>query len=105
VSDRRAVGYLSLPTATSSHEQTVHEVGCVLAAFATSQGYVLSGVFSDIRGETETGLYAMLAAIRSGAALAVLVIDIEHLRHVGCLTGADVRTASRYLRARVLSIR
>jgi hypothetical protein len=36
--------------------------------------------------------------------VAVLVPDLDHLRHNGCLAGADMRTATRYLRARVLPL-
>ena len=53
-------------------------------------------------GRTETGLYGMLAAVRRGWAVAVVVPDVGHLRHVGCLAGADPRTAALYLRARLL---
>jgi hypothetical protein len=104
VTDSVAFGYVSVPVSASNHETGVIEAGCVLAAFAASQGYALSGVFSDVRDRTDSGLYAMLTAIRRGEAVAVLVLDMRHLRHVGCLAGADLRTASRYVRARVMTV-
>ena len=76
-----------------------------LAGFAAFRGYELAGVFTEVRGRTESGLYAMLAALRGERAVAVVVPDVEHLRHVGCLAGADLATATRYLRARLLPLR
>jgi hypothetical protein len=73
-----------------------------LAGFAAVEGYRLAGVFQDVRGRTETGLYTMLTAVRREQAVAVAVPDLEHLRHVGCLAGADPATAARYLQARPL---
>jgi hypothetical protein len=33
-----------------------------------------------------------------------VVPDLDHLRHAGCLAGADLRTTARYLRARLLTL-
>jgi hypothetical protein len=101
-----AFAYLALPTHThpGDHEEAIAAARRELAAFAAREGYPLAGVFTDVRGRTEAGLYGMLAAIRCGGAVAVVVPDLGHLRHVGCLAGADLRTASRYLRARLLPL-
>jgi hypothetical protein len=85
-------------------EQELRSTTDRLARFAAQHGLALVGVFSDVRGRTESGLYHLLAELRRGNAVAVLVPDLEHLQHAGCLAGADVRTATRYLRARVLPL-
>jgi hypothetical protein len=100
-----AFAYLVVPPRLADAldvEEVVVTARRELAGFAASEGYWLAGVFTDVQGRTETGLYAMLIALRRGRAVAVVVPDLGHLRQSGCLAGADLPTASRYLRARLL---
>jgi hypothetical protein len=101
-----AFGYLSLPahTGPAGHEETVTAATRDLAAYAAREGYALAGIFTDVRGCSEAGLYGLLDAVRRGEAVAVVVPGLDHLRHVGCLAGADLRTTARYLRARLLTL-
>jgi hypothetical protein len=91
-----------LESGTSVADLTRTEDGVALARFAEREGYHLAGVFTDVRGRSEAGIYALVEAVRTCDAAAVVVPDLGHIRHVGCFQGADVRTASRYLRARLL---
>ena len=101
-----AYGYVSLGPHhhRDDVEHVVRSAAERLARFAAGEGYTFAGVFTDVRGHTESGLYQLLAALRGGDAVAVVVPDLDHLRHVGCLTGADLHRANRYLRARVLPL-
>jgi hypothetical protein len=105
---RPALGYLAIPTDASSDGPggTVQPATAVLSAFAAQHGgYVLTRVYTDLRGVTEAGLYRLMEAVRRGDTVTVVVPDLDHLRSARCLTGADLRTAERYLRARVLVLR
>lgn len=99
-----AFGYVSVPPSLdpdqgeAALQAWTHE----LAHLAARTEYGFAGVFADMRGQTETGLYRLLEVLRSDAGVAVLVPDLDHLHHAGCLSGADPRTAARYLRARLL---
>jgi hypothetical protein len=76
-----------------------------VAAFAQLRGYRLRGVFVDERGRSDvTSFHALLREVRLGKATVVLVPDFGHLAHLPCLVGADERTMTRYIRARVVSI-
>jgi hypothetical protein len=100
-----AYAYLALPphvAAAPDAQRAVATARQELAGFAASRGYQLAEVFTDVRGRTESGLYELLAALRGGQAVAVVVPDVGHLRNAGCLAGADLPTATRYLRARLL---
>ena len=102
-----ALAYVSLRAHAgvgSGEEEETAAFGRALAGFASREGYALGGVFTDVRSHTESGLNALLEAIQRGDAVAVVVPDLDHLRHVGCLTGADLPTAGRYLRARLLAM-
>lgn len=101
-----AFGYVSVPPHLDSGaaEEAITGLARDLAALAVREGYALAGVFADRRGLGENGLYRLLEAVRRGEAVAVLVPDMDHLRHTGCLTGTDVRTAARYLRARLVTL-
>jgi hypothetical protein len=44
----------------------------------------------------------MVEALCGGDALAVIVPELTHLQHIGCLAGADLPTAARFLRARLI---
>ncbi len=103
---RLAFGYLSVPAHASpvSHEETVAATTRELMAFAAAERYALAGIFADVRGRSESGLYALLDAVRHREAVAVVVPDLDHLRHAGCLAGADLRTTARYLRVRLLTL-
>jgi hypothetical protein len=74
------------------------------AAHADRHGYLLGGVFTDVRGRTERGLYSLAEYLRRDGVVAVVVPDLEHLTQARCLSGADRRTAQRYLRAAVLTM-
>jgi hypothetical protein len=102
-----AFAYLALSphvAAASDAQRAVATAGQELAGFAASRGYQLVEVFTDVRGCTESGLHELLAALRGGRAVAVVVPDVGHLRNAGCLAGADLPTATRYLRARLLPL-
>ena len=96
-------GYLSVPGADTEQEEMAAGRRR-LAAFAAREGYRLAAVFVDVRGSTETGLHQMSEALRRGEAVAVVVPDLDHLRHVGRLLGADLATVARHLRVRLLTI-
>ncbi len=93
-------GYVSVPHGLPDRQ--VRAWYRDLEAFATLHGYVLAGIFQDVRGTGETGFYAMLTALRHEGAVAVAVPALEHLQAVAGLDGADLRAVRRYLRARVL---
>lgn len=101
-----AFGYLSLdPGAAAAPEDGVTAtVGRELARCAAGAGYRLGGIFSDCRGDSESGFYALLEALRAPDAAAVVVPDLDHLLQVTSLAGADARTASRHLQAEVIAI-
>ena len=96
----QALGYLSLPSecAGDGREQVVNVAAGGLAAFAQRAGYRLAGVFTDVRGQSEHGFSALVSALRSHGAGAVVVPEIGHLRQVGCL-GGRAATAARFLQA------
>jgi hypothetical protein len=53
----------------------------MLSAYAARRGLALTAVFADVRGRTESGVYGL----------------VEYVR-------ADLPTAQRFLRARVLTV-
>ena len=71
------------------------------AQFAVRNGYALAGVFVDARGRAEA-FYTLIVRIHTDDVSLVAVPDPTHLEHLACLTGADLRAASHYLRARIL---
>lgn len=93
-------GYVSLPPGVE--DDVPARWRREVESFATTRGYHLAGVFSDVRGTGDSGFYALITALRHEDAVAVVVPDATHLDAVGCLVGADLRAAGRYLRARVL---
>jgi hypothetical protein len=103
----RAVGYVSVldQSVGNGLEGARARAGWYLAAWAQREGLTLVGVFADVRGEGERGFYALVAAVQERGAVAVVVPGLDHVRHLGCLTGADVRCMSRYLRAALLVAR
>jgi hypothetical protein len=76
----------------------------VLHARAAQRGLRLEAVFVDVRGRSECGVYGLVEHLRAGRAVAVVVPDLAHLTHAACLSGADLPTAQRFLRARVLTV-
>jgi hypothetical protein len=110
VTPRPALAYISVPheiSDDSSQEASDAYLRCVvgrLRSFADQQGYVIVGVFTDVEGRTEFGLYALLDEIRKGTASAVVVPELAALTHVGCLRDAQAHSVSRYLRARLLAM-
>jgi hypothetical protein len=101
-----ALGYVSVPVDRSPDDVDAEVSAWAhrLAELAAREGYAFAGGFADVRGQTETGLYRLLEVLRCGDAVAVLVPDLDHLRHAGCLAGTDLRTAARYLQARLLTL-
>lgn len=99
-----ALAYVSLPAHTSpaAAGALLIEVGQELAAFASREGFALAGTFSDIRGRSESGIYRLIGAIRRNRISTVVVPDPSHLRHSGCLAGADIHAAARHIKARIL---
>jgi hypothetical protein len=103
----RALGYVSVAAedAPDGLEQVIAVLGRDLAVRAERAGHELAGVFADVRGRSEQGFYALVAAVRQREDVAAVVVPrLGDLGRVGCLAGADVRTAERYLRARVLAV-
>jgi hypothetical protein len=102
----QALGYLSLPSecAGDGREQVVSAAAGDFAVCAQRAGYRLAGVFTDVRGQSEHGFSALVSALRSHGAGAVVVPDLSHLRRVGCLVGAGTATAARFLRADLLVV-
>jgi hypothetical protein len=102
----RLFGYVAVPAETGPDEadDAIHRWRLQIAAFAQHEGFTLTAVFADVRGRAEA-FYAMVERIGRDGAVAVVVPDLGHLGHLPCLSGADVRSASRYLRARLLTIR
>jgi hypothetical protein len=74
------------------------------AAYARREGYCLGSVFTDVRGREERGLYGLAEYLRRDGVVGVVVPDVAHLMHVRALSGADWRTAQRYLHSAVLSM-
>jgi hypothetical protein len=69
---------------------------------AQALGY---GGFSVPAEDARDGLEPVVAAVRRGDDVAAVVVPRRgDLGRVSCLAGADVRTAERYLRARVLAV-
>jgi hypothetical protein len=102
----QAAGYLVVP-AHASDTDTEAEVSTwrrVLAAHAAQRGLQLGAVFVDVRGRTESGVYRLVEHLRAGRAVAVVVPELAHLTHAACLSGADLPTTQRFLRARVLTV-
>jgi hypothetical protein len=101
-----AYGYVSVPSHLHPDDGEAAALAWAhqLADLAAREGYAYAGGFADLRGQSETGLYRLLEVLRRGDGVAVLVPDLDHLRHAGCLAGADLRTAARYLRARLLPL-
>jgi hypothetical protein len=101
-----AYAYVSVPAQPEPDVQCAGPAAweAVLAVFAQREGYTLVGIFCDVRGRTQSGLYALVDAIHHGGAVAVVVPDLSHLNQAAALTGADLHMASRYLRARLLTL-
>jgi hypothetical protein len=104
-----AVGYLTLPDGLDGHDGhdrqwVVEQWRAVLAEFTTRKGYVLGPVFVDVRGCGEPALYELVDHVRRTSTAAIVVPDLDHLRQSACLAGADQLTASRFLRAPVLTV-
>ncbi len=99
-------GYIAVPAGAGADaaDGLVAAWRSRFAAHADRHGYVLGGVFADVQGRTERGLYALAEYLRRDGVVAVVVPDLEHLTQAGCLCGADRRTAQRYLRAAVLTV-
>jgi hypothetical protein len=72
------------------------------AAYASREGLALGSVFTDVRGREERGLYGLAEYLRRDGVVGVVVPDVAHLTHVRALSGADWRTAQRYLHSAVL---
>jgi hypothetical protein len=93
-----SAGVNMLPNSLSVHLDLVTSS---TAQFADHNGYTLAGVFVDARGRADA-FYALIERIHTDDVTIVAVPDPTHLEHLACLTGADLRAASRYLRARIL---
>lgn len=103
----QALGYVSVAAedAPDGLEQVIAVIGRDLAVRAERAGHELAEVFADVRGRSEQGFYALVTAVRQREDVAAVVVPrLGDLGRVGCLSGADVRTAERYLRARVLAV-
>ena len=97
-----AFGYWALGSADADSEALGWALGELIATVARSEGYCVAGCFTDVLGVSESGLYSMAAALRRDEAVAVIVPDLGHLQHVECLAGANLSTAARFLRARLV---
>jgi hypothetical protein len=58
----------------------------------------------DVRGHGEPALYELVDHVRRTTTAAIVLPDLDHLHRSACLTGADRLTASRFLRALVLTV-
>jgi hypothetical protein len=61
-------------------------------------------VFTDAGGRPERGLYLLAGYLRRDDVVAAVVPDLDHLTQAACLSGADRRTAQRFLRAAALTV-
>lgn len=106
VAGRRAVGYFVVPAHASDAdtEAEASQWRRTLGAYADRRGLHLTAVFADVRGRSESGVYGLVQYLRAGQAVAVVVPDLAHLTHAAGLTGADLPTVQRFLRARVLTV-
>jgi hypothetical protein len=98
----RAFGYVSVPPDAS--EEQAQRWQQQIAAFVGSEGHVLAGVFTDIRGEGSPAFDAMARALGLGTVSEVVVPRMEHFRHLPGFGPADVRLLARYLNAPVVSV-
>lgn len=103
---RSAVGYFVVPAHASDAdtEAETAEWRRALSAYADRRGLHLTAVFADVRGRSESRVYRLVEYLRAGRAVAVVAPDLTHLTGSACLTGADLPTAQRFLRARVLTV-
>jgi hypothetical protein len=101
---RLVAGYVAVPAHANpdSTEGLVSAWRASFAACASSEGYCLGSVFTDVRGREERGLCGLAEYLRSDGVVGVVVPDMAHLTHVRALSGADWRTAQRYLHSAVL---
>jgi hypothetical protein len=90
------LGYLAVATADALAQGRAS-----LAEYAAKEGFTLAEVYVDLTGQ-DAAFYQLLQQIQVGEASAVVVPDLGHLAHLGCLAEADRRTASRFVRAPVL---
>lgn len=99
-------GYVAVPAHANpeSAQDLVAEWREAFAAYTRREGYALGSVFTDVRGQEERGLYGLAEYLRRDGVVGVVVPDVGHLTHVRCLTGADCRTAQRFLRSAVLPV-
>ena len=97
-------GYFSLSGAESAREAgaLAWALGEQIKTVARLEGYCLAGVFSDERTQSEAGLHSLRSSLTRGEAVAVIIPELSHLHHAGCLAGADLVTAARYLRTRLI---
>jgi hypothetical protein len=106
VADRRVAGYFAVPAHASDADTEAEAAQWrrALGAYAAGHGLHLTAVFADVRGRSESGVYRLMAHLRTGKAVAVVVPALTHLTRSTCLTGADLPTVQRFLRAQVLTI-
>jgi hypothetical protein len=103
---RIVAGYASVPAYAKPEtaQALVVQWRRVFAARACREGYAPGPVFTDLRGRDESSLYELAAYLRRDGVIAVVVPDLKHLTHAGCLSGADRRAVQPYLRAAVLTV-
>jgi hypothetical protein len=66
-------------------------------------GLRVAGKLGEYRFDDPAGdSYRLIGAIRRSHVCTVVIPDPSHLRYSGCLTNADIHTAARHLRARIL---
>lgn len=101
---RLVAGYVAVPAHANpdSAEGLVSAWRASFAAYASSEGYCLGSVFTDVRGREERGLYGLAEYLRRDGVVGVVVPDVAHLTHVRALSGAEWRTVQRYLHSAVL---
>jgi hypothetical protein len=101
-----AYGYLRLPSNADVDidRAYVDEARAQLAAVAQREGLALAAVYCETRVSDQGVFYAMVECMRRGQAVAVIAPHMAHLNQIPALAGADRRSASRYLRAAVLTV-
>jgi hypothetical protein len=100
----QALGYVRFPAdAREGLERVVASVRRDLAACAERAIHELAGVFADPQDGSAQGFHALVVAVQRREDVAAVVVPrMGDLGQASCLSGADVRTAERYLRARAV---
>jgi hypothetical protein len=98
----RAFGYVSVPPGASDDQAQRWQQE--IATYVDGEGYILAGIFTDVRGDGALGFEAMSRALCLRPVSEVVVPRLDHLEHVPGFGSADVRLLSRYLHAEIVAV-